>query len=261
MSLDQVAIRIVNSVVAIAQVSPDRAQGCENRQENDDKFLHTVIPDFVSQKKKPHDETHHASPNGSDKLRYAERGKCRLIDCRCDRQSVVGLEICDGLLSHRSKDAIDRSIVVTVALQLRLHIGNYLIGSQSIVSVDWAIVWIISLCVITPCRIPVARIPVIPAAVHKDDPIVMASPPIAIVPLPLVIADPRILLATKSTSAEVVISCHITSTIDIKVSCPIDRQVSVAINDRVASCANVSVARPVLIAKRAHPGVLTDHRV
>jgi len=89
----------------------------------------------------------------------------------------------------------------------------------------------------------------------------MASPPIAIVPLPLVIADPRIPLATKSTSAEVIISCHITSTIDIKVSCPIDRQVSVAINDRVASCANVSVARQVLIAKRAHPGVLTDYRV
>jgi len=61
MSLDQVAIRILNSVVAIAQVSPDRAQGCENRQENDDKFLHTVIPDFVSQKKEPHDETHHAA--------------------------------------------------------------------------------------------------------------------------------------------------------------------------------------------------------
>src|SRR5256886_2800599 len=175
---------------------------------NDDKLLHTVIPDFVSQKKEPHDGTPSCgSPNGSDKLRYAERGKCRLIDCRCDRQSVVGLEICDGLLGHRPKDTIDRSIVITVALQLRLHIGNSLIGNQSIVSVDWAIVWIISLCVITPCRIPVARIPVIPAAVHKDDPIVMASPPIAIVPLPLVIADPRILLATKSTSSEVVISC------------------------------------------------------
>src|SRR5213078_5416944 len=39
-------------------------------------------------------------------------------------------------------------------------------GLQSIVGIDWAIVWVISIRGITPCREPVARIPVIPAAVH-----------------------------------------------------------------------------------------------
>src|SRR5205823_8810886 len=124
-----------------------------------------------------------------------------------------------------------------------LNIGNYLVGSQSVVSVDWAVVWIISLRVITPCRVPVTRIPIIPPAVHEDDPIVMASPPIAIVPLPLVIADPRILPAAINATAEFIIRRHITLTIDIKVSCPIDREVSVAIDSQIASRANVSIAR------------------
>src|SRR5213594_1662874 len=115
--------------------------------------------------------TSRGSPNGSDKLRDAERAKCRLINCRCDLQSVVGLERCDGVSGHRSKNTIDRSIV-----------------------------WVISIRVITPCREPVAGIPVIPAAVHKDDPIVMAPPPTAIVPLSVVIAKSRILLAAKRTA-------------------------------------------------------------
>src|SRR4029450_8617349 len=40
MSLDQVAIRIVNSVAAIAQVSLDRAQGCEDCQNDEEQLLH-----------------------------------------------------------------------------------------------------------------------------------------------------------------------------------------------------------------------------
>src|SRR2546422_3449028 len=174
--------------------------------------------------------TSRGSPNGSDKLRDAERGKCRLIDCRCDLQSVVGLERCDGVSGHRSKNTIDRSIVITVPLQLRLNIGNYLVGSQSVVGVDWAIVWIISVRLITPCREPVARIPVIPAAVHKDDPIVMAPPPTAIVPLCVVIAKDRILLTAERGTAEVIINSYIASTIIREVPCPVGRDVSVAIN-------------------------------
>src|SRR5438552_10219073 len=174
--------------------------------------------------------TSRGSQNGSDKLRDAERGKCRLINCRCDLQSIVGLEGCDGVLGHRSKYPIDRSIVITVTLQLRLNIGNYLVGSQSIVGIDWAIVRIISIGVITPCREPVARIPVIPAAVHKDDPIEMAPPPTAIVPLCVVIAKGRILLAAKCAAPKVIIDRHVAPTINVEVCCPIDREVSIAID-------------------------------
>src|SRR2546428_13647043 len=167
--------------------------------------------------------TSRGSPNGSDKLREAEGGKCRLINCGCDLQSIVGLERCDGVSGHRSKNTIDRSIVITVTLQLRLNIGNYLVGSQSIVAIDWAIVWVISIRVITPCREPVAGIPVIPAAVHKDDPIAMAPPPTTIVPLSVVIAEDRILLAAKRVAPEVIIDRKIAPTIKREVSVAIDR--------------------------------------
>src|SRR5216117_2778249 len=94
----------------------------------------------------------------------------------------------------------------------------------------WTIVRIGYVRVITPCREPVARIPVIPATVHKDDPIVMTSPPTAIVPLSVVIAEDRILLTMERGTAEVIINSYIASTIIREVPCPVGRDVSVAIN-------------------------------
>src|SRR5215470_7285727 len=78
-------------------------------------------------------------PNSSfllSELHQAERGKCRLIDCRCNRQTVVSLESCDGFSGHRPKDPIDRSVVVTSAGQLLLDVDSYLIRRQPIVSVN-----------------------------------------------------------------------------------------------------------------------------
>jgi len=62
--------------------------------------------------------TSRGSPNGSDKLRDAESGKRRLIDYRCHSQSMVGLEGCDSFPGHLPEYTIDRSIVITVPLQL-----------------------------------------------------------------------------------------------------------------------------------------------
>src|SRR5207244_7664230 len=75
--------------------------------------------------------TSRGSPNGSDKLRYAERSKRRLIDCSCHRQSVVGLEGRDSLLGHWPKYPIDRSVVITGPLPLSLHLDNDLVGGQA----------------------------------------------------------------------------------------------------------------------------------
>jgi hypothetical protein len=122
----------------------------------------------------------------------------------------------------------------------------------------------------------------------------MASPPPTIVPLSVVIAEGRILLAAKRAAAEGIINRHIAPPIDVEVSCPIDREVSiaidryavagtklvsiaitingevscsigrevsVAIDDHVVSRANVSIARQISLAISAHPGVSIDHRV
>src|SRR5207248_8234552 len=116
---------------------------------------------------------------------------------------------------------------------------------------------------IDPCREPVARVPVIPAAVHKHDPIVMAPPPITIVPLPLVIAEHRILLPAERLTAEVVIDSYIASTVKRGVLCPVDREVSLAsrsrhrcrsacaINRNVVSRAELLVPRDVPFASRS----------
>jgi hypothetical protein len=40
MPFDYVAVRVVNSFVPVAQVSAHRAQGCQDRQNNEQKLLH-----------------------------------------------------------------------------------------------------------------------------------------------------------------------------------------------------------------------------
>src|SRR6267154_2327591 len=202
--------------------------------------------------------TSRGSQDCSDYLSYAERGECRLIDGRCNRQTVFSLESCDGLSGHWPKNTIDRSVVVTCARQLFLHVHSYPIGRPSIVSVDGTIIHITNRRRITPCREPVARIPVIPAVVHEDDPVVVASPPITIVPLPVVIAEGRIPLAAERGTTPVISDSHIASTIIGGVTCPIDRHViATAKLIRVAGAINLgipcSVDREVSLAIHRYP--------
>src|SRR5215208_388993 len=68
-----------------------------------------------SLEKEPHDEHITRLLTCCDWLREAESSKCRLIDGRCDRQSVVSLVGRDGFSRHWPKNTIDRSIVVTCA--------------------------------------------------------------------------------------------------------------------------------------------------
>src|SRR5882724_159614 len=177
--------------------------------------------------------TSRGSQECSDYLRYAERSKCRLIDGRCNRQTVVSLESCDGLSSHGPKNTIDRSVVVTCARQLLLYVHSYPIGRPSIVGVDGTVIHITNGRRITPCREPIARIPVIPAVVHEDDPVVVASPPTTMVPLPVVIAEGRIPLAAERLTTPVISDPHIASTIIGGVTCPVDREVSIPIDRHV----------------------------
>src|SRR4029453_4348831 len=157
------------------------------------------VPPSLPPKKEPHDGTHHAAlklplnrfdfylpwlavvlTKAADfflSLHQPHRGKCWLIDSPCDRQSVISLVGCDGFPGHRPKDPIDRSIVVTGGCQRFLDIDGHLVRRQSVVAVAGAIVNITHGRRITPGREPVAGVPVPPAAIHEDDPGVVASPP------------------------------------------------------------------------------------
>ena len=187
-------------------------------------------------------------------LYEAHRGECRLIDSRCNRQTIVSLESCDRLSGHWPKNTIDRSVVVTGRRQLFLNINGHLVRRQSIVAVDRAVVCVSHGRRITPCREPVTRVPIPPAAVHEDDPSVVASPPTPIVPLPVVIAEGRIPLAAERVATPVISNSHIAATIKRGVLCAVDRNVSIPIDRyiiaianliRVASTINLGVPCPV----------------
>src|SRR5262249_19636919 len=160
-------------------------------------------------------------------LHQPHRGKCRLINRRSDRQSVVSLVSCNRFPGHRPKDPIDRSIVITGARQLFLNIDGYLVRRQSVVAVDRAVEHKTYRRRVTPGREPVARIPVPPAVVYEDDPVIVASPPTTGVPLPVVIAEDRIPLAAEGVTVPVISNSHVASTIISGVLCPVHPDVPV----------------------------------
>ena len=58
-----------------------------------------------------------------------------------------------------------------------------MIGRQAIIAVDRPVISIIRIWSIAPCRIPVARIPGIPSTVYENYSVVMAAPPVPVMPL------------------------------------------------------------------------------
>ena len=167
---------------------------------------------------------------------------------------MVSLESCDCLSRHRSELPVDRAGVVTVPLQLCLHVDHDLVRRQIAVTIDRTVVRIVSVSVVTPRRIPVTPVPEIPASANKDDAVVVAAPPTPIMPLPVVIAEGCILSTAERVTAEVIVNRHIASTIIGEVSCAVDREVSIPIDGYavarakligIASTISVEVSRPV----------------
>src|SRR5262249_35618412 len=152
------------------------------------------------------------------------------------------------------KDPVARSIVITGGCQRFLNIDGHLVRRQSVVAVDRAIVHISHGWRITPCREPIAGVPVPPAVVHENDPVIVASPPTAIVPVPVVIVEGRIAVAAERVATPVISDSYVATAIKGGVLCPVDREVTLAIDRyviatakliRVAKTINVGVLRPV----------------
>ena len=133
---------------------------------------------------------------------------------------MVSLEGCDGLTRHRSKLSVNWTGIITVPLQLCLHIDHDLVRRQIAVTINRTVVRIVSVPIVTPRRIPVSSIPEIPASADKDDAVVVAAPPSSIMPLPMVISKGGILLPGESAAAPIVRDRHISVSVerDIRVS-------------------------------------------
>jgi len=152
---------------------------------------------------------------------------------------VVGLESRDGLPGVTSEDPVDRAIVVAVALQLGLHIHHHPVGRQIVVSIDWAVIRVIIPRVVTPCWIPVTRVPEIPPTSEKGKAIVMTSPPVLVVPLPVIIAERGILIAIEALTPPVVGDGDIAGTLDVKVLSLLGVEIRAAIDGHVIVSTNL----------------------
>src|SRR6266480_89623 len=161
---------------------------------------------------------------------------------------MVSLESCDGLTRHRSQLSVNRAGIVTVPLQLCLHLNNYLVRGQVAVTVDRSVVRIVRIRIVTPCWIPVTRVPVPPIATYKDDAAVIVAPPSAIMPLSVVIPKRSILLSAKLAASPVVGNGHISVPVDPNVrggvagDSPVT-EVSITIDRHVTSDAGL-IAEP-----------------
>jgi hypothetical protein len=162
---------------------------------------------------------------------------------------MVSLEGCDRLPRHRSKNAIDRSSIIPIPLQLGLDVDHDLVRRQVAVTVNRTVVRIVSVWIVTPRWIPVARIPEIPASANKDDAVVVAAPPTPIMPLPVVISKRSILLPTKSAAPPIVR----------------DRHISVSVNGDVGGVAGESPVTkvPITIDRDVilDPGLIVESRI
>ena len=90
--------------------------------------------------------------------------------------------ICDRGASKRPEQTIHFALIIALLLQRGLHVGGHLIRWQIIITIDRAIICIIRVGIVTPSRVPISRIPSIPPTVYENDPIIMVSPPVPVVP-------------------------------------------------------------------------------
>src|SRR5437868_10774425 len=107
---------------------------------------------------------------------------------------MVALVTSDCLAGKWTKQAVYLALIITLLLQGGLNIGYYLIGRQAVIRVDGAIVRVICAGIIPPGWIPVSRVPKIRGTEDEHDSVVMAVPPVLIVPLGFVVAESGIFL-------------------------------------------------------------------
>lgn len=187
---------------------------------------------------------------------------------------MVCLVRANRLPGHWPKNSVSRPGVVTVALQLRLHIDDHPVGAQVVVAVNGTVVGIVVSGSISQRRKPEAGdIPRVPATAHEDDPIVVTSPPITIVRFPVIIPKRVILLAVEALALPIVAHGHVSVLVDRKVPfavgvnrfCVVRIGVYLMIDRPVMPGLTLIIGRQVSLMGRAHvviPGIaLASHRV
>src|SRR5215471_2828624 len=116
-------------------------------------------------------------------LDHSERLECRLVDRARWFEALSGLIFRQCSAGFWSKNAVDIAPVVALLLEGGLHVsydlGRIIIRTRG---VDRSVPGIHRVGCITPCRVPVRVIPIVPTTVDKDDVVVMRLPPPLVIP-------------------------------------------------------------------------------
>src|SRR5438876_445590 len=109
---------------------------------------------------------------------------------------MVTLVTRDRGARERPKQTVHFAVIISLLLQCRLHVGNYLIGRQIVITVDRSVIRIIRVAgIVAPGRIPEPGVPVIPSPAEESNATVTLSPPIPVVPLGPVSPEGLVMLA------------------------------------------------------------------
>src|SRR3982074_994824 len=94
-------------------------------------------------------------------------------------------------------------MIITLRLQRLLDVRHDLVWREIVIPVNRTVVRIIDLRrLVAPCRIPEARIPIIPSATNQHDSRIMHRPPLPVVPDRTITAEHDILLALPALRAD-----------------------------------------------------------
>src|SRR5207245_11701522 len=106
-------------------------------------------------------------------------------------ESVIALVSGERLAGHWPEQSIHLTLVIAHLLQHGLHVGDHFIRRLRVVThIDRSVVGIIfGRRIVTPCRIPVAAVPVVVTATDQLHAAVMRSIPALIVPFRMLRAE------------------------------------------------------------------------
>src|SRR5947207_7926896 len=105
------------------------------------------------------------------------------VNCSCDWQAVITLEIRHGRSQVNAQRSRYFSVIISCILQSSLDVCDHFVRKQIAVGVDWPVIVVITIKgIVTKSWIPIAPVQEIISGGNKDDGVTMIMQPVAVVP-------------------------------------------------------------------------------
>src|SRR4029077_19501554 len=98
-------------------------------------------------------------------INKSKRSQRRPIDRASHRQVILPLVILNRRARYRTENTIDSFTEVSELLQRVLHVGDDLVGRQTIIPIDWSIVSVVRIVgIVAVSWVPISQVPRIKSA-------------------------------------------------------------------------------------------------